>query len=108
MAGYKHFCIYCNQLIPSDANVCPFCGMEDPFTYRCPKCRSVIEKGWMKCSGCGLNLQIQCPSCGKMTFVSSACEHCNVSLTVKCPNRKCGYVQVKIGDQCLRCHKKLV
>ncbi|MDR3552521.1 MAG: zinc ribbon domain-containing protein [Clostridia bacterium] len=107
MADYRHFCIYCGKLIPPDAKLCPFCGMEDPFTMRCPRCRNVIEKGWARCSCCGLELFVICPSCGKRTFAASCCEQCGASLTVRCANRKCGFVQVKMGDRCLRCNKKL-
>ena len=45
MAFYKHFCMYCDKLIPGDSNICPFCGADDPFSVRCAKCRSPLEKG---------------------------------------------------------------
>ncbi len=106
MPGYKHPCRYCDQLIPSDANVCPFCGKVNPLgPLRCPKCRNPIQKDYKACSNCGLILEIACPKCGETTFFGDYCEHCEASLVVVCP--KCKKEQPPVGEKCIKCGKPL-
>jgi len=106
MPGYKHPCRFCNALISADSNVCPACGRANPLgPIRCPKCRNPIEKGWKRCSNCGLSLEITCPKCGKTTFFDDSCEFCNARLVVVCP--KCKTEQPPIGEKCVKCGKPL-
>lgn len=107
MVGYKHPCVYCDKLVPSDARNCPFCGKANPKgPLRCPQCMSPIEKDWIACAHCGLRLQVICPQCGKGTFLGDRCTHCNAPLTVVCPNKKCKQLQPP-GDVCIKCGKPL-
>jgi len=108
MPGYKKSCRYCEKLVESDANICPFCGRSEPSgPPRCPKCRSPIQKGAKVCSSCGLSLEITCASCGKVTFLDTYCEHCGNKIAVQCPNPKCGFEQVPFDNKCIKCGKRL-
>jgi len=108
MSTYKKPCEKCGELVPPDANVCPFCGRQNPTgPQRCPKCRSPVEQGWKVCSNCGFALAYTCPKCGKPTFPANFCDSCGAKLTVVCPNKKCGFEQFPTGDTCIKCGKKL-
>ncbi|MGB9627987.1 MAG: double zinc ribbon domain-containing protein [Thermodesulfobacteriota bacterium] len=106
MVGYKHPCRYCDGLIPPDSEVCPLCGRVNPTgPFRCPKCRSPIQRGWKNCSDCGLSLELVCPHCGKNTFFGDYCDHCNEVLRIIC--KHCKTSQAPIGDRCIKCNKPL-
>jgi hypothetical protein len=108
MPGFKHPCRYCNQLNPAESKVCPFCGKVNPIgPLRCPKCQNPIQKGWKTCSGCGLLLEISCPSCGKRTFLENYCGFCNNRLVVVCGNPKCKTEQMPGPEKCIKCGKPL-
>ncbi len=108
MPGYKHPCRYCDNLVESDANVCPFCGKVNPVgPLRCPKCRNPIERTHKNCSHCGLLLEINCPYCNKKTFFGDYCEHCDKRLIVVCKNPKCKEEQPPISENCIKCGKPL-
>lgn len=108
MPGYMKPCRYCDELVASEAKVCPACGKDNPVgPLRCPKCRSPIEPGWLRCSNCGLTLKVECPSCSKDTFFSDYCEHCGARLLVQCPNPKCGFEQPPLGKTCAKCSKPM-
>lgn len=108
MPGYKHPCIYCDQLVPPEAQFCPFCGKVKPAgPLRCPRCQSPIEKGWFACSACGLKLETECPECKKRTFLGDYCQYCDASLTITCPNKKCATIQSVIRETCIKCGKPL-
>lgn len=108
MVGYKHPCRYCNNLVPPNSKVCPFCGKINPKgPTRCPKCRNPINEKFKVCSNCGLALSVTCPKCGKETFFGDYCEHCDSRLVVVCPHRKCKTEQPPIGDICIKCNKPL-
>lgn len=109
MAVYKHFCMYCDKLVPGDANVCPFCGAEDPFTQRCPKCRGPLEKGYLKCPSCGLDLKAICPACSKpVAAYLRQCPECGASMLGTCTNKKCGNTQLYSLTTCIKCKSKVV
>jgi rRNA maturation protein Nop10 len=94
--------------VEEEANVCPFCGKVNPVgPLRCPKCRSPTQQGWVKCSHCGLSLQVACPKCGKLTFFGDYCDKCGNRITVVCPNPKCRTEQPPIGAKCIKCGKPL-
>jgi predicted amidophosphoribosyltransferase len=107
LPGYMHPCRHCGKLSPPDANVCPSCGKVNPLQARCPKCANPIRKSWVACSSCGLSLRLACPFCGRDTFFSDYCEHCDARLVVKCQNRKCGAEQPPLGGSCSQCGKPL-
>lgn len=107
MPTYKKPCMYCAQFIPGESNVCPFCGMMDPFAMRCPKCRKEVETSYKVCPGCGFPLAIKCPKCGEMVFPRSTCEKCGASMTRVCPNKKCNETQIYINEKCWRCGKRM-
>lgn len=107
MSGYKHPCQYCAVLVPPDANVCPFCGKVNPGGLRCPRCKSPIERGWKACSSCGIKLEVICPACAKTTFLGDYCQHCEATLTITCPNKKCKAVQSVIHENCSKCGKPM-
>lgn len=107
MVGYKHPCNYCDRLVPREARVCPHCGKANPTgPLRCFQCMSPIEKDWLACSHCGQRLQVNCPQCGKATFLGDKCAHCAAPLTVVCPNKKCKHPQFP-GEVCIKCGKPL-
>lgn len=104
MPGYREFCRFCDELVPSDAAVCPHCGKENPTgPLRCPKCHSPIQPGWNRCSTCGLTLEIECPTCRETTFFGDYCEVCDARLTVVCPH--CNTEQPPLGETCIECDK---
>lgn len=108
MATYKKFCIYCNQLIPGDSQICPICEKENPFSMRCPKCSNPIQKNWKICSSCGIKLVAVCTKCGRETATAFKCEHCGAPVLVKCSNRKCLEIQILTKERkCIRCGNKL-
>ena len=105
MSGFKKPCKYCGQLVPPNSNICPMCGKVNPLETRCPKCRTPIQLGWLRCSNCGLSLSINCPKCGKPTFFGDYCQNCGAQLVVEC--KKCHTVQPPIGPKCVKCGKPL-
>lgn len=107
MATYKMHCMYCDNLIPGDSNVCPFCGKESPFCMRCPKCKREVEKGYKRCPGCGFSLAVNCPHCGKEVFPALQCPECGKQLLVKCPKKTCAELQLSSNKTCIKCGKEL-
>ncbi|MDO4543115.1 MAG: hypothetical protein Q4C01_01065 [Clostridia bacterium] len=107
MATYKQPCMHCDKLIDSASGFCPFCGRQQPFGYACPKCRKPIEKGQLRCSGCGRELHTLCPYCEQPTFVQDICERCGQSLMKRCANKRCGALQFFENEKCTSCGKKL-
>lgn len=104
MPGYKHPCRYCGKLIPSESNICPFCGKVNPVgPIRCPKCGTPIQKDYKSCPSCGLSLEIECPHCGKKTFLGDYCEHCGARLIFASPDPKCKTEQPPISNKCTKC-----
>ncbi len=107
MGSYNQFCRHCRQLIPGDAQVCPFCQRVNPLMSRCPRCQAPTRSTYRSCTVCGLTLEIQCPQCGQTTFFDDYCRHCSAPLTVECPNPKCRLRQAPLGDDCRQCGKPL-
>jgi predicted amidophosphoribosyltransferase len=108
MATYKKACAKCGELIPGDAQFCPFCENADPFVLRCPKCRQPIQDSWKICSGCGIRLKPACAACGKETPLAPKCAHCGAPVLVRCRNAKCNETQVYTSaNQCGKCGKPL-
>ena len=107
MATYKQPCIHCQAMLEKDARFCPSCGKSYPFGYACPDCLREIEKGQALCAGCGRPLYINCPHCGRRTFVTESCEVCGKPLTVVCPHANCGAMQFFENQKCTVCGKKM-
>jgi len=108
MPGYKHSCRYCNGLVEGDARFCPFCGRINPAgPPRCPACAAPVEQSWKACTTCGLKLEGACPHCGQTGFLVDYCPHCQVQLTMTCPNRKCRSEQPLLRNICADCGKPL-
>lgn len=107
MAFYKQPCIHCGRFIEKDARFCPYCQSGSPFGYLCPSCLNPIEKGQRVCSSCGRSLYINCPKCGKQTFVQERCEACGTSLMILCQNPRCGVMQFFENTKCNACGKKI-
>lgn len=107
MATYKMHCMYCENLIPGDSNVCPFCGKESPFAMRCPKCKKQVEKGYRVCSGCGFALIMKCPGCGKEVFPAMNCPECGKQLLTVCRKKTCAELQSVANKTCVKCGKEL-
>lgn len=109
MAGYKKPCRYCDNLVPPESKVCPFCARSNPIgALRCLQCRNPVEEGWKVCSHCGQALEVECPFCKERTFLSEVCGHCGKKLIAVCPNKKCNSEQPLIGERCARCNTKLI
>ncbi|MHB1313858.1 MAG: double zinc ribbon domain-containing protein [Christensenellales bacterium] len=105
MAFYKVPCIHCATLLDRDVRFCPVCGSGSPFGYSCPTCLREIQKGQVRCAGCGRPLIISCPVCKQQTFVQERCEACGVSLMVQCQNRRCQQLQFFENTKCTACGK---
>lgn len=105
MSSYKKPCRYCGQLVPANANACPFCGKINPLASRCPKCRALTQSNWVTCSSCGLSLRIKCPNCGQDTFFGDYCDKCGGRLVVECG--KCHTIQAPISATCIKCKRPL-
>lgn len=107
MASYRQPCAHCGAYIDRDARFCPACQSVNPFGYLCPTCLQPIEKCEVVCAGCGRNLYIDCPVCGKQTFVQEVCEVCGGSLTIRCQNPRCHALQFFENTKCTACGKKI-
>lgn len=108
MATYKKACAKCGELIPGDAQFCPFCENRDPFVDRCPKCRQPVGEGWKICSSCGIKLRTVCSVCGRETPTAEKCASCGAPVLVKCRNIKCNEVQIITKEnKCSKCGKQL-
>ena len=107
MASYKHYCIHCGALIDSDSRYCIKCGSRSPFALRCPSCLREVSRGDLLCAGCGRPLVIECPQCGRDTFVLDQCEACHSSLMVKCSNPRCDEQVFFQNTRCTACGKKV-
>ncbi len=107
MASYKKYCMHCEALIDSDSRFCVKCRSRSPFAIRCPACLREIAKEDKLCPGCGRPLIVQCPQCGKDTFVIDQCEICGASLMVNCSNRRCGEPIFFQNTHCTACGKKV-
>ena len=107
MATYKQPCIHCRGLLDRDARFCPACGSSSPFGYACPACLRAVERGWMRCAGCGRPLYTACPHCGQQTFAAKTCGACGKTLMVICPNKRCGAAQFFENQLCTACGKQL-
>jgi len=56
----EYSCKKCNQYIPSDANICPYCGYnlkEDKKTTFCPNCGTKLGGSPSFCFKCGYKLR---------------------------------------------------
>ncbi len=107
MASYKQACNNCGVLIDRDARFCPNCASASPFVQSCPSCLREIGKNEAVCAGCGRPLYIECPYCGRRTFVQADCEQCGESLMVICANARCGVMQFFENEKCTACGKKI-
>ncbi|NLC41107.1 MAG: hypothetical protein GX763_09360 [Clostridiaceae bacterium] len=107
MAGYKHPCIHCGNLIDHDARYCIYCNSRSPFAFRCPDCLKEVEQKQSICSSCGRPLYVPCPSCAQLTFVSDNCQSCGTTLLVQCQNKRCMQMQFFQNTKCTACGKLL-
>ncbi|MDD2426527.1 MAG: hypothetical protein PHR78_02530 [Eubacteriales bacterium] len=105
MAGYKHPCVHCGNLIDHDARYCVYCNSRSPFGHLCPTCLKPIEKTQTICSACGRPLFVACPNCGQQTFVEERCQACGYSLLIPCQNKRCGELQFFQNEKCTACGK---
>jgi len=106
MADYMHPCVYCEELIPSESQICPLCGKSEPLgLLRCASCKAPVEAGSKSCPQCGESLEMACIRCGEQTFVGQYCEHCGGELEVVCGN--CQTRQPLGGKACKVCGKPL-
>lgn len=56
----NRFCMVCGRSIPSDANICPYCGKdfrEIDKTEFCPECGTKLGKNSKFCFECGFKLR---------------------------------------------------
>lgn len=69
-------CPSCNDLIESDAEICPNCGQEF-----CPDCDHPLEPDATVCRGCGLEFGLYCFNCDEeVDAETTVCPHCNTML----------------------------
>jgi RNA polymerase subunit RPABC4/transcription elongation factor Spt4 len=99
--------MHCENLIPGDSNICPFCGNENPFSLSCPKCKKDVEEGYKLCPNCGFGLSVTCPHCGSTIYPTMKCPECKNQLLVVCSNKKCREMQLISNKFCKKCGKEL-
>jgi len=56
------YCLACYQSVEKPASRCPSCGVDfegDVKAFFCPKCKTVMALGDLKCPGCGLKFKVK-------------------------------------------------
>ena len=68
--GYKHPANTAANSYPQTIMFAPSAAKINPVgPTRCPKCRNPVETGQVRCSSCGLSLQINCSFCGSLRLL---------------------------------------
>ena len=69
---------------------------------KCPKCKTEIQKGQIRCSNCNFKVGSICKKCGTYNFINKkVCEKCGNELLKVCPN--CKVVNIPTAKTCRKC-----
>ena len=72
-------CRKCGTEIADDSIRCSNCGIK--VNMVCPKCKTLVPFGTLVCTSCGFELLKKCHSCGAVNSYSSIrCRKCNADL----------------------------
>ncbi len=75
-------CRKCGTEIADDSIRCSNCGIK--VNMVCPECKTLVPFGTMVCTSCGFELLKKCPSCGAVnSYFSIKCRKCNADLSSK-------------------------
>lgn len=69
----------------------------------CRKCGAQIPDGSIRCSNCGIKVNMHCPKCRTLNpFGAKVCQSCGLELLKVCP--KCGSNNIYFAKECRKCH----
>lgn len=70
---------------------------------KCRKCGAEIPDNSIRCTRCGVRVNMRCPKCRTMNpFGASVCSSCGFELLKKCP--ECGSPNLYSAHECRKCH----
>ncbi|MBE7704518.1 MAG: hypothetical protein E7Z90_01750 [Cyanobacteria bacterium SIG29] len=73
----------------------------------CRKCGAQIPDDSIRCSNCGIKVNIHCPNCKTLNaFGSKVCSSCGFELIKICPS--CGASNIYVSKECRKCHHSFV
>lgn len=69
----------------------------------CRKCGTQIPDGAIRCSNCGIKVNMHCPKCKTLNpFGAKVCKTCGFELLKVCP--VCGSSNIYLAKECRKCH----
>ncbi len=72
----------------------------------CRKCGAELSDNVIRCSNCGIRVNMYCPVCGTLNpFGTKNCINCNYELLVNCS--VCNSINVYSASECRKCHSPL-
>ena len=72
----------------------------------CPKCKNKVDSNELRCSVCGMRLNVVCPKCGSLNnFGNTVCSECGNVLLKYCGN--CGSANLSDATVCRKCNTPL-
>ena len=68
----------------------------------CHKCGAKLPDNAIRCSKCGIKVNMSCPNCGTLNrFGTHKCTNCGFELIKKCS--RCGSLNIYSADKCRKC-----
>lgn len=72
----------------------------------CRKCGAELPNNTIRCSNCGIKVNMYCPECKTLNaFGSMSCKNCGFELIKICP--ACGSKNIYSANECRKCHFSL-
>ena len=72
----------------------------------CRRCGAELPDNAIRCSNCGIKVNMFCPECRTMNvFGSKTCKNCGFDLLKSCP--VCGCLNIYSATECRKCHTLL-
>jgi hypothetical protein len=72
----------------------------------CHRCGAEIPDNSIRCSNCGIKVNMYCPACKTLnSFGSKTCKNCGYELLIECP--VCNSINIYSATECRKCHSPL-